>query len=102
MTDLGSLGVELLLAQAVNITSIENKVLVDEEAAIVNYTFGDEKLMSLWTYTSGFSVPVFVDNQRVLNHVEQELIAKTEFIGYEAQAGFVGLTEVGKTPTQVQ
>lgn len=80
-----------LLNKNVVIESIENDVKIDEEIAIVKCAIGDEKLTVLWTYDAGFSVPVFINNSTVLQHVENQLKTKTVFHGVSSDLGRVGL-----------
>lgn len=83
-----------LLSLDVSITSIKNDVMQDEDVAFLRCTFDNKPLHVLWTYTTGFSIPVFTPFCEVLKHVEDKLINNTVFHGIESKKGYIGLQEV--------
>lgn len=67
------MSIQMFLDIIPTITSIKNHVMTDEESAIVRVEFAGLNLTVVWTYSTGFSIPVFVNDKRILNHVEKQL-----------------------------
>lgn len=86
-----ALDTKLYLQHQVVIQAIKNEILIDEDAATLKCEFAGQPLLILWTYSTGFSVPVFVNDQVVLKHIEQQLKDLTCFQGHDSPQGYAGL-----------